>query len=290
MDDVLLRLQSGRAYERLAAARHLARTHDVTYAEPIRRALRGETDRWVRTALEEALERLTAGEPRRPPALAPLDEDKLVQDISAQIAEEITSQLLHEIRPIVGRLKYQAAKEVPGYEGSRTAKEVRQIEGFLHAMEALNQASSAPRYEDFDLAELIADLATSVDSQMVRRIGPAPLLISSDRSLLALAVENGLRNAVEATVEKGAPATITAAWGDTDKDYWVSVLDEGVGLPVGMDRIFEIGISTKSKSRHAGMGLAIAQRAIASLGGTISLVPREGGGAAFEVRWPHQRE
>ena len=53
-----------------------------------------------------------------------------------------------------------------------------------------------------------------------------------------------------------------------------------------VDKAFEVGVTTKPKADHLGMGLAIARRAAHSLGGQVSLSPREGGGASFELRWP----
>ena len=65
------------------------------------------------------------------------------------------------------------------------------------------------------------------------------------------------------------------------------VLDEGCGLPTGLDRLTAPGTSTKSKDQgHLGMGLPIAQRAIESMQGSFRLTPRSGAGASCEIRWP----
>ena len=76
------------------------------------------------------------------------------------------------------------------------------------------------------------------------------------------------------------------SWEQTDTDVWVAVIDNGVGLATGTDQAFDIGTTTKSKAAHYGMGLSIAREAARSLDGTVSLVPREEGGARFELRWP----
>ena len=107
----------------------------------------------------------------------------------------------------------------------------------------------------------------------------------ADRGLLELLLKNALRNAVEATSEAGEPFTpVTVTWGETDIDYWISVLDRGIGLPQRLESAFKIGASLKKG--HLGVGLALAAQAADSMQGQISLTPRDGGGAQFEFRWP----
>ena len=46
--------------------------------------------------------------------------------------------------------------------------------------------------------------------------------------------------------------------GSNQSETWVAILDDGTGLPQDKDRLFEPGISLKSKDENFGMGLAIA--------------------------------
>ncbi len=111
------------------------------------------------------------------------------------------------------------------------------------------------------------------------------MLVTSDRALLRLAVSNGIRNAVEAVT--GAPGDephpIIVAWGATDVDYWVTVLDRGPGVVGPAESAFGIGKTTKKG--HSGFGLTIARQAIETLGGMCTLQPVTEGGARFELRW-----
>lgn len=108
-----------------------------------------------------------------------------------------------------------------------------------------------------------------------------------DDSLVEVAVRNGLRNSIEATEAaaggSGKLENVVINWGETEKDYWIAILDHGNGLPPGSERIFDIGSSTKEG--HFGMGLALAKRAAWSLRGDITLTPRKDGGVKFEFRW-----
>ncbi len=100
---------------------------------------------------------------------------------------------------------------------------------------------------------------------------------------MELIIENGLRNACEATVGVRADGLVIVSWGETDRETWVTAVDEGPGLPPRRD-LFQIAVTTKDG--HLGMGLAISQRAALSMGGGLTLASRTGGGAFYEFRWP----
>jgi sensor histidine kinase regulating citrate/malate metabolism len=101
-----------------------------------------------------------------------------------------------------------------------------------------------------------------------------------------MAVTNGLRNAIEACLpvatEDHKPAIIVN-WGATDRDYWISILDEGVGFHGKISGAFEIGTSTKG---HSGHGLPNIRSAMLSLSGTADLIPQNEKGCALYLTWP----
>lgn len=158
----------------------------------------------------------------------------------------------------------------------------------FEAIEQLKGAAAVPKPEDFDLAELLAEIVSAVvgdDPINVSLHGTKPFLISSDRGLVQRAVSNGVRNAVEAVIDcaQGKPHPIVVTWGETDVDYWIAVLDRGTGLIGPTESAFEIGKTTKRG--HSGFGLAIARQAVETLGGSCTLQPAAEGGTHFEVRW-----
>ncbi|MES9944475.1 MAG: ATP-binding protein [Candidatus Thiodiazotropha sp.] len=68
-----------------------------------------------------------------------------------------------------------------------------------------------------------------------------------------------------------------------DQAAVVSVTDSGKGIDEeDLPHIFE----PFYKNRHAGLGLAIAQRMVALQGGEISVANGEGGGACFSFTLP----
>ena len=155
-------------------------------------------------------------------------------------------------------------------------------------IEQLKGAAAVPRPEEFDLVELLTEIvsqAVGSDPIEVSLLGAKPMLITSDRALLRLAISNGIRNAVEAVT--GAPGNephpIIVIWGETDVDYWVTVRDRGLGVIGPTESVFGIGKTTKKG--HSGFGLTIARQAIETLGGACTLQPTTEGGALFEIRW-----
>jgi signal transduction histidine kinase len=160
----------------------------------------------------------------------------------------------------------------------------------LEAIELLGRAAAAPSARDFDLAELIREVTelASVEGMSVELAGQSPHIIQSDPSLLGIVVRNAIANAVEATRalkrRSSSNQRIVVSWGETDRDYWVGVLDWGVGLPAQSSSIFEIGTTTKQG--HLGMGLALVHRSSLTLHGRVRIEPRPEGGTVFELRWP----
>lgn len=100
-----------------------------------------------------------------------------------------------------------------------------------------------------------------------------------DPSLAAIAITNGLRNTVEAylAVAQDQRPKITINWDATDRDYWVTILDEGIGFPRNIEGAFEIGNGTKG---HLGHRLPSVRAAIQCLSGRIELIPQDDKGCA----------
>jgi signal transduction histidine kinase len=161
----------------------------------------------------------------------------------------------------------------------------------LNAIDKLGQAASAPVYKEFDFVELLDSIVASESDGKTVKIemaGPKPFVKIGSRELVQLIVSNSIRNAIEATEELNVSDSIVLSWGETDRDFWLAVLDRGVGFPHGFSKAFEIGTTTKKN--HLGMGLALAQQAALSLNGNITLSPRKPNGAKFEFRWPRVSE
>ena len=286
----LKQLLSKSTHNRLKAARFLARNSKKSDLDVLRNALRKEAVSYVRTSLELAIKR--ASKSISSEGIIALEEIEIPADVRAQLhskaVEEVTRLLLHEIASPVGLIASAAAREVPAYEHSKTKRHVDSLKRIFEAIEQLKIAAAVPTPNEFDFAEMLSVLVSEVvgsSSVEVRKHGPKPTMITSDPSLLRLAVSNGIRNAVEAVQSsQGNDAhPIIVTWGETDIDIWIAVLDRGPGMVGPAESAFGIGKSTKQG--HSGFGLAIARQAIETLGGSCTLQPAMEGGARFEVRW-----
>lgn len=104
-----------------------------------------------------------------------------------------------------------------------------------------------------------------------------------DPALLAQIVVNLLENAV-----RHATATVRIALDEKDDHVVLSVEDDGHGIaPADRERVFErFARLDEARARDvggAGLGLAIVQKAVAALGGTVTVTRADLGGARFVV-------
>lgn len=107
------------------------------------------------------------------------------------------------------------------------------------------------------------------------------------KSLLYRAFENIIRNAVRYTAA-GTEVLVEAALAPGGKWFQVSVSDHGPGVdPARLQRIFEpFDRGTDSSDDGFGLGLAIAQRAIALHGGSITAQAAASGGLRVRIELP----
>lgn len=287
--DALKLLKSEAADDRLRAARVLAHNGEAEDVELLQATLAVETNRWAKSAIKKAMLSVTDGGQQTPIHIGTEDEeDRMIEEIHASAVEETTQQLVHEIRPILGRLKVYASQEIQEFEKSKSWVEANHLEQLISAIDSLSQAASAPAYAEFDLAALIDQIVKSETAKVgikVEQAGPKPRVICGSSNLIRLVIGNAVRNAIEASEQVSAKDPVVVNWESTERDHWVAVLDRGPGLPVGFHKAFEIG--TTAKKGHLGMGLALAKRAALSINGTLDLAPRSPTGARFEFRWPH---
>lgn len=290
--EALETLGGGTSGERLTAARSLQELAALDDIPVLRNRLSQEPDAWVRRALVRALRRLGA----LPAAPDELAEDSpalhaVVDEAWAEAAEEVASLILHEISPLAGSIAQSARRELDNYESSKTGAAIGRLQELLGSIGRLRRAASPPTLGEFDMTDLVARAISEESLEDDARVRPArdqPVVTLGDEHLVRLAFCNGLRNAVDAIDASPDPTNgeVVINWGMTEAWSWITILDTGVGLPAGADRIFEFGVTSKSRASHFGFGLPIAHRALTSLGGEIHLRPREGGGTAFDMRWP----
>lgn len=263
---------------RLAGARFLAVHSSAHHLDALKVALAQESVAYIRSALEKAVARV---EGLSSPPTTALQRSNYEEDLYAKALLDVTSEVLHELEPLVGVLRLRLLSEWEHFEGSKTAKALAKLELALESVRELNSVSRVPKFSTTAVADVLTEVADEFKNQgkAVSLEGPQ-LLVKSSARLLEVIVRNGLRNAFEASVQNSPSPVLT--WGAMGDDYFISVFDSGIGPPRGVGNRFELGRSTKNG--HLGVGLAIAQRAARTLNGSLTLRGREEGGAVLEFR------
>ena len=119
-------------------------------------------------------------------------------------------------------------------------------------------------------------------------LGRSLPLIRANAVLLAWALENVVKNAIDALAGRGGKILIaTHAEGG---EVHVHIADNGPGIdPLVRERIFEPGVTTKAGGW--GVGLSLTRRIVEELhGGRFAVRPRRGGGTVFDIVLPAAAE
>lgn len=151
-----------------------------------------------------------------------------------------------------------------------------------------------PELERVSLRDVIGELRRYMEVRLPR-LGPGVALhvevpddlpdVQGHDVLLAWALENVVKNALDAVAGTGGSITISAG---PAEGRWVAlwVRDTGPGVPAEVrDRIFDPGVTTKSGGW--GVGLTLARRIVEHVhGGRIELLDGWERGVTFQVRLP----
>jgi signal transduction histidine kinase len=283
-------LSSPEADIRLRGARFFALHASAGDRKMLQYALGKETVPWIRKALERSLERAGPANAPRTEATSTVYADpppRMMAEVRAKVIEEVAGTILHELSTIVASLKLSAPRDVgEAYGGSRTETLIDTLSSLLVGIRNLKTAASRATYAECDLSdecrkacEIFAD-----SGDIFRFAGQAPYLVEIDPDLLKLALTNIVRNAVEAvaSLPEGVERIITLNWGQAGREYWIAVIDSGVGFEREPASMVGFGKSTKG---HIGFGLATAKQAMQAMEGDIYPANAAQGGARVELRW-----
>lgn len=133
-----------------------------------------------------------------------------------------------------------------------------------------------------DAAELLGPLFAQRGVRLVRERCPNCPALLLDRALMAQAIINLLKNALEASPDDSDVAVRLAQWGDR---LVLEITNLGPMIPVAdRERIFEPFVSNKSLG--TGLGLPMVKRVVDEHGGDISLRSDPDRGTCFTLSFP----
>jgi signal transduction histidine kinase len=94
-----------------------------------------------------------------------------------------------------------------------------------------------------------------------------------------------LLNLLMNACQSGSATPIEVQVSELDDRCCIDVLDRGTGFgDTDPERLFQAFHTTKKSG--TGLGLAIVRRLVSLQGGTVALLPRDGGGAVARVTLP----
>ncbi|MCR6631032.1 MAG: HAMP domain-containing histidine kinase [Magnetospirillum sp.] len=187
---------------------------------------------------------------------------------------------------------HPAARVLPYMEDATTALQTI-LDGLLD-VSRLDAGMIAAQLADVELAPLLAQAGDRARTQICAmgkpldiHIEDSPLVARADPTLLQRTVGNLVDNAVKFS-EHGRIDLTARRDGDTIR---ISVADSGPGVPADKQRaIFEefvqLDNSERDRSKGLGLGLAIARRLAALMGGRMGVNSRPGEGAVFWIEVP----
>jgi two-component system, OmpR family, sensor histidine kinase CpxA len=239
------------------------------------------------------------------------DFDQMAERLEVLVDSQsrLLKDVSHELRSPLARLSVALGlarqRQTPEIEGQLNrieleADRLNQLIQRLLTIARLESGTDGIRKTSLSLRELVEDVAHDAEYESaghecrVTADGDDEFLVDGDPELLRSAVENVVRNATRYT----APGTTVEAKLERQKDsngggedLLVRVSDSGPGVPAAsLTKIFEpfyrLDDARNRQTGGAGLGLAIADRAIRLHGGQITASNRKEGGLEVEIRIP----
>ncbi len=216
----------------------------------------------------------------------------------AAMARELAHQMGTPLSSLSGWVE---VLQLPGGEREEMVPEGRLADAMAADVERLERVARrfeligrAPTLQQLAVGQVIQDLERYLRPRLPRlgagvelrvRVHPGLPLILGNAVLLVWAIENLVKNALDALAGRGGHITLAARRAGPSA-IRILVADDGPGIaPEVRKRIFEAGVSTKKSGW--GVGLSLTRRIVKELhGGTITVRPRRTGGTVFEIRLP----
>jgi len=281
---ILQKLKSSSPDDRYQAAKVLAGTPISSCESEINIAHEKETVGYIKNTLAIALSRLKLFTPKQ--------EDNQETDESGDQKSyqngmnEMASIFLHELESVVGRIDYTANKEIENFNKSETLKHIEKLKSIIHAITELRQVHKSKNTSEINIERYLKEIVEDEfheKNNFITLSGNKSIFCNCDKNLLGLAIINGLRNAIEACEDSQKKMNIVVRWGETNVDWYICIIDNGLGLKLSIEELKKRSVTTKTN--HLGYGLLIINNAIERIDGHWSLENDAAEGANLTLRW-----
>ena len=199
--------------------------------------------------------------------------------------EYLAVALAHDLRTPLTRIRLRC-EMINEETGAKIISDVRDIEEIVNSvLEFARSGATAPITETVDLLALTQGTAEDFPGVKVAEEDGPPLFVSSDATGLKRCLFNLIQNARR----YGDEVRITLR--REEEDAVIVIDDNGPGIPPAelpqVLRPFYRGESSRNRaSGGIGLGLAITNRIVQSLGGQLLLENRDEGGLRATIRLP----
>ncbi|OGU26092.1 MAG: hypothetical protein A2X66_07760 [Ignavibacteria bacterium GWA2_54_16] len=212
--------------------------------------------------------------------------------------KEMAKQVAHEIKNPLTPIKLSVQHLVQAYrQGAKDFGDIlqrvsqtviEQIDVLTRIASEFSRFARMPerKFERLDLNELVTDTVnlfkevSGIDFKS--RLAPQPAIVVADQDELRRVFINIVRNSVQA-MENGG--TVSIELGVEHKVCRIRISDTGAGIPEDVQaKVFQPNFSTKTDGM--GLGLAIAQKVIEDLNGTVTVQSKVGVGTIVEMKIP----
>ena len=193
------------------------------------------------------------------------------------LLRELSHRCANDLQLVVSMLNLQA-RSAPNEEARRALTEATDRVAIL-----ARSRSALQRQETQDLDTALRQVCEALQSQAelmgvlirLRTRAIAAPLSESQITVLALAVNELMTNALKHAFAQGATGTITVSVADGGGQVTITVDDDGLPFPPASDT---------GLRRPGGLGLGLVGRLLASVGAMI--IPPRAGSKLFEIRLP----
>ena len=208
-------------------------------------------------------------------------------DVARRIAHEIKNPLT-PIQLSAERIKRKFGSEVGDADrlDQMTDVIVRQTNDLRRIVDEFSKFARMPEPElkSVDLTKIVRDAVTLQEAgqpevKIVASIPNAPIIADLDSTMISQALTNLIKNAgeaIETYIEKEGQEVIPevrVALSMENDTAFVTVEDNGIGLPEDRAKLFEPYVTTRDKG--TGLGLPIVKKIIEEHGGTLTLSDAE---------------
>ena len=222
-----------------------------------------------------------------------------------QKEKQFTSDASHELRTPLSVIKAECEYALSHSDDrGRMEEALRQIDrqgdrmmtlvGALLAIARADRGTLAPKYESFDLVELVRIVSSSLEDKAgeksitISSKMPDSLVVTSDQGMITRVLVNYMSNAIQYTDEGGWVLVRLRDRGDMVE---IAVEDNGIGIAEYnqariWDRFYQVDPSRSASSSGAGLGLAMVKGMADALSGSVSVESAPGQGSVFTFTFP----